>query len=124
MVWSITISEVKRMKFFTKKVQEKPQVDPRSEKFVLVIRGLLMEYGMEGERALNECSHKLLKITLNFFKNLSPGDDYSVEEVAELETKFRATLTAYGISEEEIQDEIFIGFFGTLNELGAEGLNE
>lgn len=92
------------MKFFTKKVQEKPKVDPRAEKFVLVIRELLTEYGMTGDRALNECSHKLLKITLNFFKNLSPGDDYSVEEVAGLETKFRATLSWYGISEEEIQD--------------------
>ena len=111
---------VKRMKFFTKKVQEKPQVDPRSEKFVVVIRELLMEYGITGERALNECSHKLLKLSLNFFKNLSPGDDYTVEEVSELETKFRATLTAYGIENEEQQDEIFIGFFGTLNELGAE----
>ena len=122
MVFDIIIQEIKRMKFFTKKVQEKPQVDPRSEKFVLVIRELLMEYGITGERALNECSHKLLKLSLNFFKNLSPGDDYTVEEVSELETKFRATLTAYGIENEEQQDEIFIGFFGTLNELGAEAL--
>jgi len=110
------------MKFFTRKVQEKPKVDPRSQKFVEVIRGLLMDYGMTGERALNECSHKLLKATQKFFENLSPGDDYTVDEVSELEKKFREIMAAYGITEEEAQDEIFIGYFGTLNELGAEGL--
>ena len=112
------------MKFFTKKVQEKPKVDPRSQKFVDVIQEMLKEQSITDKRALNECSHKLLKITLNFFKHLSPGDDYSVEEVAELEVKFRATLTAYGITEEDKQDKIFIKFFGTLNKLGAEGLKE
>jgi len=110
------------MKFFTKKVQEKKKVDPRSQKFVDVIQEMLKEHGVNDKQALNECSHKLLKITLNFFQHLSPGDDYPVEEVAELEVKFRATLTGYGITEEDKQDEIFIKFFGTLNELGAGGL--
>jgi hypothetical protein len=125
-VWGIHLEEVKRMKFFTKKVQEKQnvKVDPRSQKFVDTIKLLLEEHGITNPRALNECSHKLLKLTLHFFKNLSPGDDYTVEEVAELEVKFRAILTGYGIAEEDTQDEIFIGFFGTLNELGAEGLKE
>lgn len=112
------------MKFFTKKVQEKQNVDPRSQKFVDTIKLLLEEQGIMNQRALNECSHKLLKLTLHFFKNLSPGDDYSIEEVAELEVKFRTILTGYGIAEEDKQDEIFIGFFGTLNELGAGGLKE
>jgi hypothetical protein len=112
------------MKFFTKKVQEKKKVDPRSQKFVDAIQGMLKEQGITDKRALNECSHKLLKATFNFFKNLSPGEDYSVDEVEGLEKKFRWIMSVYGIKEEDKQDEIFIKFFGTLNELGAGGLKE
>jgi hypothetical protein len=114
---------------FTNKKQpmEKPEpqkIDPRSKKFVTVIEGLLKEHGVTDKRALGECSHQLLKATQRFFKNLSPGDDYTVDEVAELEKKFREIMAAYGITEEEAQDKIFIGYFGALNELGAEGLKE
>jgi hypothetical protein len=115
------------MKFFTRKHIEKvhnPKVDPRSQKFVDVIQEMLKEQSITDKRALNECSHRLLKITLNFFKHLSPGDDYTQEEVIGLEAKFRATLAVHGIQDEEKQDEIFIKFFGTLNELGAGGLKE
>ena len=113
------------MKIFKKKVIMKTtnqNIDPRSQEFVDVIKLMLEEQGITQPRALNECSHRLLKISLNFFKHLSPGDDYTVEEVSELESKFRNALTQYGISGEEEQDAIFIKFFGTLNELGAGGL--
>lgn len=115
------------MKFFTRTHIEKvhnPKVDPRSQKFVDVIKKILEENGMTNPRAVNECSHKLLKLALNFFKHLSPGDDYTIEEVAELETKFRTTMEQYGIPDEDKQDDVFIKFFGTLNELGAGGLKE
>lgn len=101
---------------------QSPKADPRSHKFVDAIKGMLKEQGMEQPRALNECSHRLLKIAINFFKHLSPGDDYTVEEVSKLEVRFRTALTEYGIEEEEQQDKIFVKFFGTLNELGAGGL--
>jgi hypothetical protein len=115
-------------KFTNKKMPlpEKPkvEVDPRSHKFVAVIEDLLRVHGITDKRAIGECSHQLLKATQRFFKNLSPGDDYTVGEVADLEKKFREIMAAYGITEEEAQDEIFIGYFGALNELGAEGLKE
>ena len=115
-------------KFTNKKMplprKEKQKVDPRSIKFVAVIEGLLQEHGVTDKRAIGECSHQLLKATQRFFKNLSPGDDYGVDEVAGLEKKFREIMAAYGITEEEAQDEIFIGYFGALNQLGAEGLKE
>jgi hypothetical protein len=113
------------MKFFTKKVQEKQnvKVDPRSQKFVDTIKLLLEEHGITNPRALNECSHQLLKTSLRFYKGLKPEDeDYNPEDIVALESNFRTILMRYGITEEEIQDEIFIGFFGTLNELGAGGL--
>jgi hypothetical protein len=115
------------MKFFTRKHIEKTQnqkVDPRSQKFVDTIKVLLEDQGMDNPRAVNECSHKLLKVALNFFKHLSPGDDYTIEEVAEPEKKFRTTMEQYGIPDEDKQDDVFIKFFGTLNELGAGGLKE
>jgi hypothetical protein len=120
MTWKFTNKKMPLMN------QEKPkvEVDPRSKKFVTVIEGLLKEHGVTDKRAIGECSHQLLKATQRFFKNLSPSDDYTVGEVAELEKKFREIMAAYGITEEEAQDEIFIGYFGALNELGAEGLIE
>lgn len=113
-----------KTKLFTKTMNVRQPTDPRSQKLVDEIQELLKKQNVTEKRKLNECSHKVLKLTLNFFKNLSPGDDYSTEEVNELEVKFRTVLTSYGISGEEQQDEIFIGFFGTLNELGAEGVKE
>ena len=111
-------------KIFNKRQIEKQQVDPRSQKFVDIIKDMLTENGIIQPRALNECSHRLLKLTLNFFKNLSPGEEYSIDEVCNLDKKFREVLTMYGIKEDERQDEIMIKYFGTLNELGAEGLIE
>jgi hypothetical protein len=114
------------MKLFKKKFIEKnnQKVDPRSQKFVDIIKEMLIDNGIIQPRALSECSLRLLKLTLNFFKNLSPGDEYNVDEVYELDIKFREVLSIYGITNDEQQDAIMIKFFGTLNELGAEGLKE
>jgi len=113
------------MKFFTKRVQEKQKVDPRSQKFVDSIQEMLKEHGITNQRALDECSHLLLKTALKFFKSVNlETEDYNDEEVGKLENKFREILTKYDIVEEEEQDLFFIGFFSVLNELGAEGLKE
>lgn len=109
------------MKFFKQRVVEKSnqRVDPRSKEFVFIIQNMLKEGGITNNRALNECTHRLLKVSQTFFKGLKEEVDIQDNEVDALESRFRETLVIYGITNDEHQDKIIMGFFGALTDIGG-----
>jgi len=110
-------------KLFAKFHKEKT-IDPRSHQFTDTILKLLTEHGITDKRVLNECSLKLFKRTIGFYRlvstNLEPSDD----DIKTFEVDMCEILGKYGISDPAEQEDIFTQYFDTITELGGQGVEE
>lgn len=103
------------MKFFKKYVK---QDNPKSQEFVDAIKKNLDDHGVKNKRSQNDCALDLFKANIVLMKAISMGEDVNANIAAQAE-KMKEVLSKYGITAQEVQEEIILGYFCTLGELAG-----
>jgi len=109
------------MRFFTKTVKVKvndQKVDPRSQKFVDTITSILEDHGIADDTKRKQCAFYLFNATKKFYKGIANTLEMDGNKLQRMAEEMKKSLSKFGITGEEDQEEIILEYFTKLNELG------